>query len=63
MNKVYLIEELVEFTRGFRSTLAVFATRASAEAWVERSGGNQMVLLDSGESVPNYRISTFIVEV
>ena len=63
INTVHLVEELVEFSRGLRSTVAVCATKELAEAWVEQAGGNQMVLLDSGEPEAIYRISTFIVEV
>lgn len=60
---VHLVEELVEFSRGLWSTIAVFATRESAEAWISQAGGNQMILLDSGEPTYPYRISTFRVKV
>lgn len=61
-NKVYLIGELINASSEFYHTVAVCATEAAAETWIVRSGGNQMVMLDSGDIVPEYRISGFIVQ-
>jgi hypothetical protein len=58
---VALIEELFDYKFGFRCVLAVCASRAIAEEWITRSGGNQMVLLDDGDTVPLYRISEFMI--
>lgn len=58
---VSLIEELVDFSKGTRRTLAVCANREVAEAWIEKSGGNQLVVLDGGEFAPMYRIDDFCV--
>jgi hypothetical protein len=58
---VSLIEELVDFHTGIRRTLAVCTNRDIAEAWIEKNGGNQMVMLNNGEVVPLYRIDDFVV--
>lgn len=61
MDSVALIQELVDFTCGHRRTLAVCSSRELAEEWINRNGGNQMVLLPDGTYAPKYRIDEYII--
>lgn len=61
MFDVALIEELIDRKTGARRTLAVCANREVAEAWIEKSGGNQVVILDNGDEEFLYRVDEFVV--
>ena len=61
MNTVFVIEELIDISTGNRRTFAVCATEAVANEYLNTHDGNQLVMLASGEVVPEYIVNEYLV--
>lgn len=61
MDSVFVIEELVNFDTGDRRTFAVCASEAVANEYLNTHEGNQLVMLTSGEIVPEYAVNEYLV--
>lgn len=59
MNTVFVIERIVDLETGVRSTYAICSSRTTAEKFLETHEGMQLVLLTSGEVVPEFIIQEY----
>jgi len=60
--KVYLVEAIRDYEYGCREVEAVCATEESAEAYIEKHGGNHDVRFWTGLFFPYYVIKEWEVE-
>ena len=60
--KVYLVESICDYEYGCRAVEGVFNSRESAEAYIEKNGGNHDLEFWSGDFIPYYVIDEWEVE-
>jgi hypothetical protein len=59
MSSVFVIEKLEDISTGIRSTYAVCRSETVANEYLNTHDGNQLVMLASGEIVPEYIVNEY----